>query len=147
MCEVQELKTILDIKLKNNEPKLNDKILSYVLIECDEEKCDEKDLELYKCKECEDNFCEDHCASCDECDDLYCNDCGEFKQCDDCGKLYCNDCSGLYLQCGNDYCEKYSCCSRFIVVRITQSSDFGQFDTECSIVRCKNCFSYAYDNM
>ena len=145
--EIDELKKILDIKLKNNEPKLIDKILNFLLIECDEEKCDEKELEQSSCVECGDNFCDEHIGQCYECGEEFCEGCGVFQNCSDCDRYYCDECSNLYLRCGDADCEKFSCCSRFICITITRHSDFGTFGTDAHVIRCENCISYLYDNM
>ena len=69
MCEVEDFKTILDIKLKNNEQKLIDNMLSFLLIECDEKECDNKELNPVDCPECGNQFSDEHLVICDECED------------------------------------------------------------------------------
>ena len=136
--EIEELKTILDFKLKNNDANLIDNILSYLFVDCDQKDCNEKHLETATCQRCTNNFCEDHCAYCDECNDLLCFECSDFEICDTCGNMYCNECKDLYLRCGNDACEKYSCCYRFVVIYITESSDFGMFNGTGNVIRCND---------
>ena len=144
MCEVEQIRSILDIKLKNNEPTLIDNILDYLLVECYENECHNKEIEHIDCHECGNDFCEEHILLCDECGDYYCEECGNPG---DCPNIYCNECSDLYLQCGYADCEKFSCCTRFTVISFTRHSDYGIHNHDGTIVRCQDCISYAYDNM
>ena len=109
MCEVEQIKTILDIKRKNNEPKLIDNMLDFSLIECNELECNDKELEPDIFIECQNEFCEQCIVMCDKCEDLFCEDCGAFEKCSDCDKMYTCNLHGF----------KFSCCTRFTVISLT----------------------------
>ena len=153
MCDKSEVEDILDELLQNNEQSLGDKILSFLKVE--------------KCIECKDdivinNDIVKHCDNCDEfvclkcypslndcndCDKKYCNQCtDELRGCEGCDKTYCyEECVGKYLTCGE--CDSMYCCEPFVVININETTDFGAFDEQNTVVRCTvNCVKYVNDN-
>ena len=136
---IKEIKNILDIKLKNNEPKLIPIIISYLdQCECCEEYVAHDDYSNYLKTGCDGDFKSNYYKICDECqDNVVCGECGEadideehdiqqcshchsnicnqcsYTDCIDCNRRYCKDCIGIYF-CYD--CEESACkrCRSFI---------------------------------
>ena len=135
---LREIKEILNIKLKQNEPLLIPVMLSFLQTKCRDcnnskifidkaVKCDYcwvrgEYNDIYLCEKCLSEFpttlCNHTGIVCNECFEYFC-DRGDWWECDDCERYICRDCSCRDCEyCGGWCCfdccggaESSSCCT------------------------------------